>query len=328
MPTQAIEERNKPLAGRNAQFLRENSHTLNEPVNRVITKGVTQKDEGRWWEWNNAGVDESKNKKRSLSAARADQVQPQEPRVQNGQREGISITDGSGGSGFQTTYQKDHGYLKNFQMKGTELPNEYHGAVQRHSMNPNTQHAVGIVPVTDLSSYSKSNEQQRVFVDKMSFEHAYDSRKEDNYALRGKRQGAYVMEQVEPKPAVGLKQRPNLDRGSSMWDAMHHNEPPTAPAQLPPRPQLKPASGKANSAAQRRDPIGYFDDEKFGGSMGQEMTNLNPGPSFNPHLKANTREYNPSWQQPQMMPAGDAGYANELLENAMRYQRPIAAENY
>ncbi len=320
VPAQAIEDRNKPHTGRAAQFLRENSHTLNEPVNRVNTKGIVQKDEGRWWEWNNAGLDDRdpqwKNKKRSSSAAKADQ----DPRGGN-QNGGVGFNDGSGGSGFQTTYQKEHGYLKNFQMKGADV-------YERHSMNPNTQHAVGIVPVTDLSTYSKANEQQRVFVDKMSFEHGYDSRKEDNYALRGKRPGAYVTEQVEPKPAVGLKQRPNLDRGSSMWDAMHHTEAPTAPQQLPPRPQLKPPSGKA-SAAQRRDPIGYFDDGKFGGSLGQEMTNLNPGPSFNPHLQANTREYNPSWQQPPM-PVHDPvhGYANELLENAMRYQRPLAAEEY
>jgi hypothetical protein len=367
IPAQAIEDRNQPHVGRNALLINENARTLNEPVTKITTKGVSKKEESRWWEWN-ATADEKdpqfKNRKRSQSSsvARAEQELPpqllqQQQQAANNNRNGSGIgalLGGSGnetGSGFQTTYQKEHGYMKNFQMKGAELQN---GGVQRHSMNPNTGHAVGIVPITDLSSYSKNGEQQRVFVDKMSFDHGYDSRKEDNYPLRGKRLGGYVMEQVEPKLPVGLKQRPNLDRGASVWDAMHQSEPVTGPQQPAARPQLKPPSGKPDRVgSQRRDPIGYFDDEKFGGSMGQEMTNLNAGPAFNPHLKANTREpYNPSWQQQQLQlqqqqqqlqqqqqPVnGNSSYmneplypndANDLLENAMRYQRPIlAAEDY
>ena len=58
--------------------------------------------------------------------------------------------------------------------------------MSRHSNNPNSAHAVGIAPITDLTSYSKSSDPQRVFVDKVSFEQAYDSRNDSNYPMRGR----------------------------------------------------------------------------------------------------------------------------------------------
>lgn len=66
----------------------------------------------------------------------------------------------------------------------TELKRTESGT--RHGYNPNATHAVGIVPITDLTSYSKANEPQRVFLDKVSFEQAYDSRNDSNYPIRGK----------------------------------------------------------------------------------------------------------------------------------------------
>ena len=175
----------------------------------------------------------------------------------------------------------------------------------------------------------------------MSFEQHYDARREDNYPPRGKRQGGFTLEQVEPKPPVGLKARPSFNRGTSVWDAMHHhsnhNDSAGGRQELPPpppsRPQLRPAQS-SKSGNQRRDPIGYFDDEKFGGSMGQEFTNLNPGSNFNQNINANTREnYNPSWSSNQQQTRGGVELqqvpANELLENAMKYQKPIlSAEDY
>lgn len=80
-------------------------------------------------------------------------------------------------AGYQTTYQKDHGFLKDLMRADSGT---------RHGSNPNSSHAVGIVPITDLSNYSKANEQQRVFVDKVSFEQGYDSRNENNYPMRGR----------------------------------------------------------------------------------------------------------------------------------------------
>ena len=51
LPAQMIEDRNKPHGARAADFLRENAHTLNEPVNKVRTKNVTAENEKKWWQW-------------------------------------------------------------------------------------------------------------------------------------------------------------------------------------------------------------------------------------------------------------------------------------
>lgn len=84
-------------------------------------------------------------------------------------------------SEFQTTYQKDHGYMNHFGKPGSE-----NGNYKRHSFNPSNSHAVGIVPINDLTSFTNVNEAQKVYVDKMSFEHGYDSRTENNYQNKGK----------------------------------------------------------------------------------------------------------------------------------------------
>ena len=73
---------------------------------------------------------------------------------------------------------------------------------------------------------------------------------------------------------------------------------------------------------QRRDPIGYFEDNKFGGSLGSNLPNLNPAPTFNHNLKANTQEA--AWA------ASSKGSFNgqtsdQLLEHALMYQNPILA---
>ena len=172
MPAQVIEDRNKPHAGRAADFLRENVYGLNEPINNIKTKDVGVSEGKRWWEWNTPKdeMDSNiKNKKRQ-----------QHPMP--------NITDPNELNSYATTYQKDLGYLNNVLQPGTKIggANENNGAAYRHTYNPNGQQAVGIVPITDLSSYSKAGEPQRVFVDKMSFEQAYDSRNENNYAMRGK----------------------------------------------------------------------------------------------------------------------------------------------
>jgi len=89
------------------------------------------------------------------------------------------------GSEFQTTYQKEHGYLKNLVNQNTVvgLRNDNQGAANRHSYNPNNIQANGIVPVNDLTN--GSNDQQRVFVDRVSFEQNYNSRNDNNYPIRG-----------------------------------------------------------------------------------------------------------------------------------------------
>lgn len=315
VPAQAIEDRNRPHAGNLASFLRENPGTVNEPINKIASRNVDKGEEKRWWEWNLPAEDDNwKNKRRSSS---------QGPKG-NAER----------GSEFQTTYQKEHGYLKNLVSSNlVGLKNDNQGAANRHTYNPNTTQANGIVPINDLTN--GSSDQQRYFVDRVSFEQNYNSRNDQNYPIRGNRQGAFVVNQVEPKPVIGTRARPDSNKSSSVWDAMHPQENPLGPG-TPPRilktqTAEKPYNTSQDSRQIRRDPIGYFEDTKFGGSLGQNIPNGNPMPGFNPNLMANTREptqqsYQPSWNgENNFQPLNDQRppNANELFDNAMMYQQPI-----
>jgi len=247
LPAQAIEDRNKPHAGRAADFLRENAHTYNEPVNKVRTRNITNESEKRWWEWNTPAEDDPnwKNKKRSSSSS-------------NFKTTNIIGADSKDREGYQTTYQKEHGYLK--EMTRTESGN----SMSRHSNNPNSAHA---------------------------------------------RHGAFVMEQEYPKASVGIKSRPDANKGTSVWDAMHPGT--DVIGNTPPKTQIyqKPPSGKPEVLQnQRRDPIGYFEDTKFGGEVLQNGDN---------HLNS----YHPSWNQSDENLNQQDQYLrpNELLDNAMRY---------
>ena len=63
------------------------------------------------------------------------------------------------------------------------LKNDNQGAANRHTYNPNTTQANGIVPINDLTN--GSSDQQRYFVDRVSFEQNYNSRNDQNYPIRG-----------------------------------------------------------------------------------------------------------------------------------------------
>lgn len=171
VPAQAAEDRNRPHGGRAAAFLRENARTLNEPVAAIHTP-VEDKDQNKWWVWNNHQAQDAdpnwKHKKRSQSITN------------------LSNPDEKGhGSGFQTTYQKEHGYLTHDFYRNKGALKSVNGAVNRHSNNPNTQQAAGIVPITDYKNYAPDN-QERLLVDRVSFENQYDSRDPNNYPLKGK----------------------------------------------------------------------------------------------------------------------------------------------
>lgn len=110
--------------------------------------------------------------------------------------------------------------------------------------------------------------------------------------------------------------------------------PANAPNGIPaPNTQIykKPNSGNPDEMRrQRRDPIGYFEDNKFGGSVGQNLANTNPGPNFNQNISANTQEaYQPSWSNHGSMvnlqQYGDQ--PNDLLDAAMMYQKPVNVGN-
>lgn len=136
-------------------------------MNRISAKNVNKDLEKRWWEWKLPENEDWKQKRRSNSSAPKSDASNEQTNLNK--------------SEFQTTYQKDHGYMYHF-----GKPESENGSVKRHSFNPNNAHAVGIVPINDLNSFTNANEPQKVFVDKMSFDHGYDSRVENNYPNKGK----------------------------------------------------------------------------------------------------------------------------------------------
>ncbi|RNA26547.1 hypothetical protein BpHYR1_053643 [Brachionus plicatilis] len=310
VPAQAIEDRNFPHGGRTAGFIRENAYTLNEPVNRISAKNVDKDLEKRWWEWNVPDETDWKQKRRSNSSAPKSDSASEQANLNK--------------SEFQTTYQKDHGYMYHY-----GKPSSENGFAKRHSFNPNNAHVVGIVPVNDLNSFTNGNEAQKVYVDKMSFEHGYDSRTENNYPNKGKRQGAFVLDQMEPRRVAGTQSRADSNKGVGMWDVMHPSDVPVGVTTPNTSIYKKPPSGVTDEQRrQRRDPIGYFDDSKFGGSFGQGLSNINPAQNFNPVLQANTKEpitggYQPSWNVGSDFYNGPAKQ-NDMLEN---FQNPIAVGN-
>jgi hypothetical protein len=171
IPAQAIEDRNRPHGRRAASFLNENVRTLNEPVGRIQTKKVDNKDEKRWWEWNmKLEQNPDWKKKRSNSSIHRE------------------MTAGSTDDNYRTTYMQEHNSTQNIITPSTKvgLANENQGAASMHTYNPNTKQANGIVPVNDLNGFTRNGEEQRVFVDKMSFEQGYDARSTSNYPNRGK----------------------------------------------------------------------------------------------------------------------------------------------
>lgn len=94
---------------------------------------------------------------------------------------------------------------------------------------------------------------------------------------------------------------------------MHPNS--DATGNVPPKPQIysKPPSGKAEVLQNvRRDPIGYFEDTKFGSDPVDGYQNGNS----NNHMSNGHGSYQPSWNDTQ---SNDYSRPNELLENAMKY---------
>ncbi|XP_052768906.1 uncharacterized protein LOC128209095 isoform X2 [Mya arenaria] len=63
----------------------------------------------------------------------------------------------------------------------------------RHTANPNKEPALGAVPVNFLRPRDGG---QKLFKEKMSYEHLYNSRVDPNYPIRGKRHGSFVWDQM------------------------------------------------------------------------------------------------------------------------------------
>ena len=127
------------------------------------------------------------------------------------------------------------------------------------------------------------------------------------------------MEQELPKPSLGIKSRPDANKGTSVWDAMHPNHDEVV-GNPPPKTQIysKPPSGRPEVLQnQRRDPIGYFEDTKFG-AVEQDVA-----AEVNNNHRAMNGGYQPSWNNSDEDLQDRQDYqsikANDLLDNAMRY---------
>ncbi|XP_050405589.1 uncharacterized protein LOC126821248 [Patella vulgata] len=65
----------------------------------------------------------------------------------------------------------------------------------RHSSNPNKDPAYGIIPINQLGGRKHKH---RLYAEKMSYEHEYNSRKDPNYPIRSRRQGNFVWNEMKP----------------------------------------------------------------------------------------------------------------------------------
>lgn len=88
---------------------------------------------------------------------------------------------------------KDTIYREDFDQKQTS--SAAFGS-RRHTANPNTEPALGTVPVNFLKA---RDGQQRLFKEKISYEHQYNSRSDPNYSIRSKRHGTFVWDQLPPE---------------------------------------------------------------------------------------------------------------------------------
>ncbi len=161
-PAQAQEDRNRPHGGNMATFLRENVYSLNEPIGSInsIAPQVPQEESNQWWKWNATSDNES---------------------MSNGKKKRTQSSFNPKG----TTYHEQHGHLdRDFYSKSGVLQAHQSG-LNRHAYNPNTKGAVGIVPVTEYKNYAPED-QERVLVDRISYENMYNARDPDNYPMRAR----------------------------------------------------------------------------------------------------------------------------------------------
>jgi len=88
-------------------------------------------------------------------------------------------------------YTEDTHYRKDYNYRRGERP----FGSGRHAANVNREAARGVVPVNHLREKDGS---QRFYKEGLSYEHIYNCRDDANYPIRGKRQGAFVWNRMDP----------------------------------------------------------------------------------------------------------------------------------
>ncbi|XP_048733800.1 uncharacterized protein C2orf73 homolog isoform X2 [Ostrea edulis] len=114
--------------------------------------------------------------------------------------------------------------------------NEQLHRATRHESNTNREPALGPVPVNFLT---KRDGAQRIFQEKKSYEHDYNSRKDLNYPIRGKRLGSFVWDEMSPELAKRfVDQHTNLLEAKEKFEANCQSQKsnPTTPMSPPHQP--------------------------------------------------------------------------------------------
>ncbi|CAF0979503.1 unnamed protein product [Rotaria sordida] len=191
LPAQGLEARNNPHAGRKVDMIYSNATNFNAPFGIIKTDNV-KNEESRWWDW---------------SQPTGESYGP-----------GAKIQD-------KWMTIKESSYRNAFSIAGeTGL---YAKKNTRYSANPFHIRTVGIVPITDLKPENLESVDQTL-VEKVSFEQQYNSRNFTNYPLRGRRHGAFVIEEEKPKvyppKQFEMTSSAKLERAASMWDLFHPTE--------------------------------------------------------------------------------------------------------
>jgi len=191
LPAQALEPRNNPHAARKVDMVYSNAATFNAPFGVVKTDNV-RKEESRWWDWSQP------------------QAEPYGP--------GAKSQD-------EWTKIKESSYRNAFNIAGEAGP--YAKKNTRYSAAPHHVRTIGIVPVTDLKPEDLESINQTL-VERVSFEQQYNSRNAKNYPMRGRRHGAFVIDeekpQIKPPPKLPWTSLTKMERTASMWDLFHPSE--------------------------------------------------------------------------------------------------------
>ncbi|XP_071163861.1 uncharacterized protein [Mytilus edulis] len=117
----------------------------------------------------------------------------------------------------------------------------------RHEANPNKNAAHGVVPVNFLGA---TDGQKRIFQEKISFEHQYNSRSDPNYPIRNKfqkyplRHGSFVWDQASKEQANKFVQQQSHIESNDRAEVKPFNGATldTHPVIPPPEPNYEPTS--------------------------------------------------------------------------------------
>lgn len=198
---------------RSCGFLRHDVRLLNEPICSVYTS-VTHDEQNQWWPSRTSD-------------------------------EPLQVPGKTKDTVYRSDYMREH--------------NEPLHRTTRHESNSSRDAALGPDILKRLASYevqevpvnflTKRDGTQRIFQEKKSFEHDYNSRKDTNYPVRGKRLGSFVWDEMNPDLAQRfVDQHTNLLEAKEKFEACQSQTAhSSAPNRTPPQQQAPPNNSQAQN---------------------------------------------------------------------------------